>query len=74
MLRSVDLCDNMQKNPIKIGEEEKIKMIDAPVSGGVMGAKNATLNIMVGGSKEAFEIALVTSPSFFNKLYGLKCS
>ena len=46
---------------IKIGkkaQEEKIKMIDAPVSGGVMGAKNATLNIMVGGSKEAFEIAL----------------
>ena len=46
---------------IKIGKkakEEKIKMIDAPVSGGVMGAKNATLNIMVGGSKEDFELAL----------------
>ena len=46
---------------IKIGkkaQEEKIKMIDAPVSGGVMGAKKATLNIMVGGSKKAFEIAL----------------
>jgi len=46
---------------IKIGkkaEEENIKMIDAPVSGGVMGAKKATLNIMVGGTKEAFEIAL----------------
>ena len=33
-------------------------MIDAPVSGGVMGAEKATLNIMVGGSKEAFEVAL----------------
>ena len=46
---------------IKIGKkakDEKIKMIDAPVSGGVMGAKNATLNIMVGGSKEDFELAL----------------
>jgi len=46
---------------IKIGKkakEEKIKMIDAPVSGGVMGAKKATLNIMVGGTKEDFEIAL----------------
>jgi len=46
---------------IKIGKkanEEKIKMIDAPVSGGVMGAKKATLNIMVGGTKESFEIAL----------------
>ena len=35
-----------------------IMMIDAPVSGGVMGAQKATLNIMVGGSKEAFERAL----------------
>tara|TARA_B100001250_G_scaffold332894_1_gene298447 strand:+ start:279 stop:1211 length:933 start_codon:yes stop_codon:yes gene_type:complete len=46
---------------IKIGKkatEEKINMIDAPVSGGVMGAKKATLNIMVGGSKEAFELSL----------------
>ena len=42
----------------KIAKEQKIKMIDAPVSGGVMGAKNATLNIMVGGSKEDFELAL----------------
>ena len=35
-----------------------IMMIDAPVSGGVMGAQKATLNIMVGGSKEAVERAL----------------
>ena len=35
-----------------------IMMIDAPVSGGVMGAQKATLNIMVGGSREAFERAL----------------
>ena len=33
-------------------------MIDAPVSGGVMGAQKATLNIMVGGSKQAFDKAL----------------
>ena len=46
---------------IEIGKkatEKGIKMIDAPVSGGVMGAKNATLNIMVGGTKEAFDLAL----------------
>ncbi len=35
-----------------------IMMIDAPVSGGVMGAQKATLNIMVGGTKEAFDRAL----------------
>ena len=42
---------------IEIGKkalEKGVNMIDAPVSGGVMGAQNATLNIMVGGSKEAF--------------------
>lgn len=46
---------------IEIGKkatENGIKMIDAPVSGGVMGAQKATLNIMVGGTKEAFELAL----------------
>lgn len=29
--------------------------LDAPVSGGEVGAKNATLSIMVGGSQEAFD-------------------
>ena len=46
---------------IEIGKkasEKGIKMIDAPVSGGVMGAQKAMLNIMVGGSKEAFDLAL----------------
>jgi 3-hydroxyisobutyrate dehydrogenase len=42
----------------KIATEKGIKMIDAPVSGGVMGAQKATLNIMVGGTKEAFDLAL----------------
>ena len=46
---------------IEIGNkasEKGIKIIDAPVSGGVMGAQKATLNIMVGGTKEAFDLAL----------------
>jgi len=42
----------------KKAKDSSIKMIDAPVSGGVMGAQKATLNIMVGGTKEAFELAL----------------
>ncbi len=33
----------------------KIKMLDAPVSGGQVGAENATLSIMVGGEAEVFE-------------------
>jgi 3-hydroxyisobutyrate dehydrogenase-like beta-hydroxyacid dehydrogenase len=34
-----------------------IKVVDAPVSGGAMGAADGTLAIMVGGSDEAFEAA-----------------
>lgn len=32
-----------------------VKMLDAPVSGGQVGAQNATLSIMVGGQPEVFE-------------------
>ena len=42
----------------KAATDKGIMMIDAPVSGGVMGAQKAALNIMVGGSKEAFDRAL----------------
>ncbi len=33
------------------------QMLDAPVSGGVTGAENATLTFMVGGDQDAFEAA-----------------
>ena len=48
------------KTSIEIGKEAKkigVKIVDAPVSGGVMGAKNATLTFLVGGSKDAFDLA-----------------
>ncbi len=32
-----------------------VQMLDAPVSGGVLGAQNAALSIMVGGPTDAFE-------------------
>ncbi len=35
-----------------------IKFLDAPISGGDVGAKNGTLSIMVGGDKDAFEKVL----------------
>jgi 3-hydroxyisobutyrate dehydrogenase len=34
--------------------ERELQSLDAPVSGGVAGAKGATLTFMVGGAKEAF--------------------
>src|SRR3990167_341556 len=39
-------------------ERLQIAMLDAPVSGGVAGAKAASLTIMVGGEETAFERAL----------------
>ena len=39
-------------------------MLDAPVSGGQIGAENATLSIMVGGKEEVFEKVL----PFFEKM------
>jgi 2-hydroxy-3-oxopropionate reductase len=39
-------------------KEKVVEALDAPVSGGQVGAENATLSIMVGGSEAAFERAL----------------
>ncbi len=39
-------------------KEKKIEALDAPVSGGQVGAESATLSIMVGGESQAFEKAL----------------
>lgn len=38
--------------------EKDVKMLDAPVSGGDIGARQATLSIMVGGPKEVYEECL----------------
>lgn len=37
--------------------ERGVPMLDAPVSGGVLGAQNAALSIMLGGDPDAFEQA-----------------
>lgn len=39
------------------GKEYSISVLDAPVSGGDSGAKNATLSIMVGGDEDTFNKA-----------------
>ena len=38
--------------------EKGVKMLDAPVSGGVIGANNGTLSIMVGGDEGVFKECL----------------
>lgn len=54
----IDMTTTSPKLSIKIYNEaklRKIKSLDAPVSGGDIGAKNGTLSIMVGGDEEVFE-------------------
>jgi 3-hydroxyisobutyrate dehydrogenase len=54
----IDMTTSAPSLAVKIGEEAKkrgIKAIDAPVSGGDVGAKEATLSIMVGGEPDAFD-------------------
>ncbi|HJV18208.1 MAG TPA: NAD(P)-dependent oxidoreductase [Bacillales bacterium] len=54
----IDMTTSAPTLAIRIFEEAKkmgIHAIDAPVSGGDIGAKNASLSIMVGGEKDAFE-------------------
>lgn len=57
----IDMTTTSPELSEKIYDEAKkkgLKALDAPVSGGDVGAKNATLSIMVGGDKEDFEVCL----------------
>jgi 3-hydroxyisobutyrate dehydrogenase len=54
----IDMTTSSPSLAIKIYEQAKrkgIQAIDAPVSGGDVGAKEAKLSIMVGGESDAFE-------------------
>jgi 2-hydroxy-3-oxopropionate reductase len=42
----------------EVGQESGIRVLDAPVSGGDVGAQKGTLTIMVGGPEEAFKESL----------------
>lgn len=42
----------------QIASEKGVRLLDAPVSGGDVGAKNATLSIMVGGYESDFDEAM----------------
>jgi 3-hydroxyisobutyrate dehydrogenase len=54
----IDMSTNSPEIARSIGkklEERSIDFLDGPVTGGDKGAREATLTIMVGGKKEAFE-------------------
>jgi 3-hydroxyisobutyrate dehydrogenase len=48
----------LAKRIAQAAEDKGIFSLDAPVSGGDLGARNATLSIMVGGTQAAFDKAL----------------
>ena len=60
----VTVVDNSTINPVATQDfaarlaDQGVDFLDAPVSGGDVGARNGTLSIMVGGSSEAFERCL----------------
>jgi 3-hydroxyisobutyrate dehydrogenase len=57
----VDMTTSSPTLAIKLYEDAwklGLRMLDAPVTGGDIGAINATLSIMVGGDKEVFETVL----------------
>lgn len=57
----IDMTTTDPALAVRIHEEAAargLSALDAPVSGGDVGAKNATLSIMAGGEKEAFDAAL----------------
>lgn len=57
----IDMTTTSPKLSVEIYEEGKkrgVECLDAPVSGGDVGAKSGTLSIMVGGEKEVFDKCL----------------
>jgi 2-hydroxy-3-oxopropionate reductase len=52
------IAPSTAKNLYQAFQQQMTEALDAPVSGGQVGAEAATLSIMVGGSEQAFERAL----------------
>ena len=57
----IDMSTISSSSAIEIGkvlQKQQIEFLDAPVSGGVKGALNASLSIMVGGKKDTYKKSL----------------
>jgi 3-hydroxyisobutyrate dehydrogenase len=68
----VDLSTNAPSVVRKLAaelEKKGIRMLDAPVSGGVEGAEAGTLSIMVGGDRDVFEAVTPALAAMGTKLF-----
>lgn len=67
----VDMTTSEPSLAVKIAEKaaaRKVGSIDAPVSGGDLGARNGTLAIMCGGDKNVFDTVLPLMEAFGNNI------
>ncbi|MGG1519727.1 NAD(P)-dependent oxidoreductase [Paenibacillus oryzisoli] len=62
---SPDLCVKISS----AAEQAGMDFLDAPVSGGTVGAEQATLSIMVGGSRQVYERALPVMEKVGKNIY-----
>ena len=68
----IDMSSTTQNTALEIGKALKKKkaiFLDAPVSGGTIGAEKATLAIMVGGDKKIFNIVMPLFKSMGTAIY-----
>ncbi len=57
----IDMSSTTQNTALEIGralKKKKVYFLDAPVSGGTIGAEKGTLAIMVGGDKKIFNVVM----------------
>jgi len=57
------------KKIAKVAEPLGVDVLDAPISGGQSGAEAATLTIMVGGKREAFEKSMTILKTIGKRIY-----
>jgi 2-hydroxy-3-oxopropionate reductase len=68
----IDMSSTTQNTALEIGKALKKKkaiFLDAPVSGGTIGAENGTLAIMVGGEKKIFNTVMPLFKSMGTAIY-----
>jgi len=63
------ISPDLAKKIAKAASEKEIDFIDAPVSGGNVGAQQAALSIMVGGEKEVFDRVLPLMEKLGKNIY-----
>ncbi|MEY3811886.1 MAG: hypothetical protein RIT11_1009 [Pseudomonadota bacterium] len=68
----IDMSSTTQNTALEIGKalkKRKVFFLDAPVSGGTIGAEKGTLAIMVGGDKKIFNVMMPLFKSMGTAIY-----